>query len=213
VAQRKSFTSSFTPVVLGAALVLLAFVIGVVGRNWNPFASKPFERIGPTVIESVRSLSTLVTVEMVESTTVEKGNDAGWLNWARGDRIFMFAVAKIGAGVDLQKIYESSFEVDEDTGEVYVRLPKPEIVYVSLDNGATQVYDRDTGLFSQGDPRLETEARQAAETILLQQAIDEGILDLAADNAATALSEFLESLGYTSVEVEVIDYPAGGGSG
>lgn len=189
---------------IGAALVLAAFLIGVVGRNWNPFASTPFERIGPTVIESVRDLSTLVTVEMVETTTVEKGNDAGWLNWARGDRIFMFAVARIGAGVDLEKVYEASFDVDEETGAVRVRLPEPEIVYIALDNDATQVYDRDTGIFTKGDPRLETEARQAAETILLQQAIDQGIMERAADNAALALTEFLQGLGYTSVEVEVI---------
>ena len=37
---------------------------------------------------------------MVEYTTIEKGNDFGWLNWARGDRIFLFAVARIGAGVE-----------------------------------------------------------------------------------------------------------------
>ncbi len=142
---------------------------------------------------------------MVEYTTVEKGNDAGWLNWARGDRIFLFAVARIGAGVDFDQVTVEDFEVDEESGRVLIRLPHAEIQFVEVDEGQTQVYDRDTGLFTSGDPQLESDARAVAQEVLLQGALDRGILQIAEDNAKTTLTEFLEGLGYT--EVTFLDPP------
>ncbi len=62
--------------------------------------------------------------------------------------------------------------------------------------------DRSTGLFTKGDPRLETDARQVAEGALLDQALATGIIDDAADNAIEVLTNFLLGLGYTDVRVE-----------
>ncbi|MBW3621342.1 MAG: DUF4230 domain-containing protein, partial [Actinobacteria bacterium] len=61
---------------------------------------------GVTVVESIRELSELTTIEVVEAVTLEKGNDAGILNFLRGDRISLLAVARIGAGVDLGEVEE-----------------------------------------------------------------------------------------------------------
>jgi hypothetical protein len=194
-------------VIIGG-LVLGAFLIGGALGNWNPFGGgTPYENIGPTVVDSVRAISQLATVEMVEYTTIEKGNDRGWLNWAQGDRIFMFAVARIGAGVDLGRMGVESFVVDEETGDVTVRLPTPQILFVEVDNSATQVYDRDTGIFTGGDPRLESDARAAAEDVLVQAALERGILQIAEDNAETALRQFLTGLGYERITFEKVLTP------
>ena len=171
-------------------------------------APEPYENVGPTVVQSIRSLADLTTVEYVEYTVIEKGTDSGILAWARGDSLTLLAVARIGAGVDLSAITADSFDVDPDTGVVTVRLPSPEIQYIAVDNGATQVIDRTTGLFTKGDPRLETDARQVAETVLLQQAESAGILQEAEDNAVTALTNFLLGLGYTQVEIITAEVPA-----
>ena len=184
--------------------VLIAGVFFIVANiaNWGPFkglGGEPYTQVGPTVVESVRDVAKLTTVEMVEYTTVEKGNDFGWLNWARGDRIFLFAVARIGGGVDMEKVTTSNFEVDEETGSVTVELPPAEIMFVEVDNGATQVYDRDTGLFTKGDSQLETEARQVAEEILMRAALDHGILEKAQENAEATIASFLMGVGYTEV--------------
>lgn len=194
--------------VIVGVLVLGAFLVGGALGDWNPFGGgREYENVGPTVVESVRAISQLATVEVVEYTTIEKGNDRGWLNWARGDRIFMFAVARIGAGVDLGRMGTDSFEVDEESGSVTVRLPTPEILFVEVDNEATQVYDRETGLFTSGDPRLESDARAAAEDVLVQAALDRGILQMAEDNAEKALREFLLGLGYERVVFETVLSP------
>lgn len=162
---------------------------------------EPFEDIGPVVVQAVHDLAKLATVELVEYTTIEKGTDSSWLAWARGDTITMLAVARVGAGVDLTRMQVSSFEVDRQTGTVTLELPPAEIIYAALDNDATQVYSREKGLFTKGDPGLETATRLAAEEALVQQALDEGILTTAFDNAATVLTSFLESLGYQDVVI------------
>ncbi|MDJ0924255.1 MAG: DUF4230 domain-containing protein [Acidimicrobiia bacterium] len=184
--------------------VLIAGVFFIVANlaNWGPFkglGGEPYTQVGPTVVESVRDVAKLTTVEMVEYTTVEKGNDFGWLNWARGDRIFLFAVARIGGGVDMERVTTSNFEVDENTGSVTVQLPPAEIIFVEVDSEATQVYDRDTGLFTKGDSQLETEARQIAEEILVKSALEHGILEKAQANARTTIEGLLMGVGYTEV--------------
>ena len=121
---------------------------------------------------------------------------------ARGDRVFLFAVARVGAGVDLEKLAPESFIVDNEAGTVLVRLPAPEVFYSYLDNEATQVLDRDTGLLTKGDAQLESEARREAERLLVNLSLDEGILDQAQENAETTISNFLHGLGYTHVMIE-----------
>lgn len=165
------------------------------------FEPEPFTDIGPVVVSSVQDLGSLTTVEVVEHTIVEQGTDAGWLAWARGDSLRMIAVAKIGAGVDISRLTASDFSVSED-GVVDVTLPAAEVQYVAVDNDATEVLDRDRGLFTKGDPQLEGEARRVAETVLVQGAIDDGLLTKAEDNARVVVTNFLTSLGYNGVNVE-----------
>jgi hypothetical protein len=189
-------------VVIAAVLIAGLFFLGANLAGWSPLkglGGEPYTQVGPTVVDSVRDVAKLTTVEMVEYTTVEKGNDFGWLNWARGDRIFLFAVARIGAGVDMQRVTTSNFDVDEDTGRVTVQLPNAEIIFVEVDNDGTQVYDRDTGLFTKGDSQLESDARQIAEEVLVKAALEHGIMDRAQSNAEETISSFLKGVGYTEV--------------
>ena len=165
------------------------------------FEPEPYEEIGPVVISSLRDLSNLTTVETVQYTIVDKGTDRGWLDWARGDSLQLFAVAKIGAGIDLSRITVRNVSLD-DAGVVEITVPNAEIQYVSVDNEATQILDRETGLFTKGDPRLETDARQVAEEVLVGGALDDGILADAEANARQVLTDFLLGLGYRDVVVE-----------
>ncbi|NND84457.1 MAG: DUF4230 domain-containing protein, partial [Acidimicrobiia bacterium] len=138
---------------------------------------------GPIVIERIRDLAVLTTVEAVGYTTIEKGVEQGWLTWATGDSVSLFAVARIGAGVDLDQIDEGDIVADREAGSVAIRLPRAEVTYVEVDSAATHVYDRDTGLFTKGDPQLESEARRAAEEIIVGEVLADGLLDRAEDEA------------------------------
>lgn len=165
------------------------------------FAPEPYQEIGPVIVTAIWELGELTTVEMVEHTYIEKGTDEGWLQWARGDSVSMFVVAEIGAGVDLTTLTPRDFSVSDD-GVVYLELPRAEVHYAATDNESTVVIDREVGLFTKGDPQLETEARRAAETVLLDQALEAGILEHAEENAVSVLTNFLVSLGYSAAEID-----------
>jgi hypothetical protein len=164
------------------------------------FEPEPYEEIGPVTITAIRDLAQLTTVETVQYTIVEKGTDEGWLAWARGDSLRMFAVARIGAGVDLQDLSVRDVVVGDD-GVVEVNVPAATIQYVDPDEESTQVLERDVGIFTSGDPGLESDVRRIADEVLVDNAIEAGILDRAEDNARTVLTDFLLSLGYADVEV------------
>lgn len=170
----------------------------------NVFEPEPYEEIGPVTITAIRDLAQLTTVETVQYTIVEKGTDEGWLRWARGDSLRMFAVARIGAGVDLGQLTVRDVSVGDD-GVVEIQVPAAVIQYVDPDEEATQVLERDVGFFTSGDPGLESDVRRIADEVLVDNAIDEGILDEAEDNARSVLTDFLLSLGYSDVAVSFDD--------
>jgi hypothetical protein len=191
---------------IGMGIFVTSKIFGFVDSIPTPsdvaaaIAPKPYLEVGPAIVQSVRDMASLTTVEVVEYTIVEKGTDEGWLDWARGDSLRMIAVAEIGAGVDLMGISTASFDVS-DAGVVEITIPRAEIQYVDVDNEATQILDRDLGICATGDPQLESEARRVAETVLLDGAIEKGILDTADENAITVLTNFFTSLGYSDVVV------------
>ncbi len=189
-------------------------VIGVLGTllltggiaTFDPFGTLfdrggQIDRSGPVIVESVRDLSELSTVEVVESTTVEKGQDRGWLDWATGDRIFLFAVARIRAGVDLSALEGNDVTIDEEANAITLRLPAPQVTGVEVDNEQTRVYDRDTGVFTGGDDDLERSARLAAEELMVDAALEDGLLERARDNTELALTELFTSVGYDEVTI------------
>lgn len=192
--------------VVGAAVLVLTLAVGLwVGtqavRGFGLFGDGDHREAGPTVVQGIRELSSLTTVEIIEATTLERGHDAGILDFLRGDRIALLAVAKIGAGIDLSELDEDDVVIDAEARSIELTLPPPQITYVALDNDATRVYDRDRGLLTRGDPQLESEARRAAEDLLRRSALDAGILDAASDAGRTAVEGFLRSLGFEDIRV------------
>jgi hypothetical protein len=101
------------------------------------------------------------------------------------------------AGVDLSKLQPQDLNVQN--GVLYVKLPDPEIFVATLDNQKSYVYNRDTGVLTRGDVNLETTARQAAEEEIKKAALEDGILNLAQQNAESYLYRLFISLGFHDV--------------
>ena len=212
--QRRPLVGLGASIVLGLLILILAIgallfwgirsvadSIPTPGDLVDAVQPQPLEEIGPTVVRSITDLSNLTTVELVEYTIVEKGTDGGFLDWANGDKLQLFAVARIGAGINLGEVTVRSFTLSDD-GVVELTVPSATIQYVAVDNQATQILDRETGLFTKGDPRLETDARRVAEDVLKQAALDEGILLKAEENARQVITNFLLNLGYRGVVID-----------
>jgi Protein of unknown function (DUF4230) len=150
-----------------------------------------------TIIHEVQSLARLETIQYtVEKViTAEAGQEISAFLF--GDRLLFVAHGSVIAGVDLAKMSSNDLELKDNS--LHVRLPDPEVFVATLDNEKSYVYDRKTGLLAQGNPDLETKARQAAEAEILKAALNDGILKLARQNAESYLTRLFNTLGYKDV--------------
>jgi hypothetical protein len=150
-----------------------------------------------TVLEGVQSLSRLETAsyQMEKVITAESGQ--GPLGFLFGDKLLLIAYGEMIAGVDLSYIGPSDLMTTDD-GTVYMRLPPAEVFVATLDNSRTYVYDRRTGVAGM-NMQLESAARQEAERLMLQAAIETGLLEKAEENARNVLRTLLLGLGFEHV--------------
>jgi hypothetical protein len=155
------------------------------------------------VITHVQELGKLETTEFAMRTVVDLENDPSnlWENIFGSDQLLLLAEGEVVAGFDLEQIAEEDIQVDGT--KVIIALPAPEILYSRIDNERTQVYERNTGLFLQPDPTLESRARLLAEESMREWAIERGILDKATVAGRQRLESLLRSLGFTEVIINV----------
>jgi hypothetical protein len=150
-----------------------------------------------TIIHDVRSLARLETIQFSLEKVITAESDYGSLSFLFGDRLIFIAHGDVIAGIDLGKLELADLELRD--GILYVELPEPEVFVTDLDNEKSNVFDRDTGLFTKGDINLESSARRVAEDELEKAALEGGILDLAQQNAEIYLGKLLNNLGYPEV--------------
>ena len=153
-----------------------------------------------TIIHEVRSLARLETIKFSLEKIITAETRQGVFDWLIGDRLIFVAHGEVIAGIDLNKLDPE--DLDVRGGVLYVSLPEAEIFVTALDNEQSYVYDRVTGLFTHGEVNLETEARKAAEREIENSAIEDGILELATQNAESFLDRLFRDLGYPEVIFE-----------
>lgn len=154
------------------------------------------------VITGINAFGRLETIQYTMRDIVRiEDEPAGLLERLSRDRLMLIAEGEVVAGFDLAKVTEEDIIV---TGtSVLIILPPPEILYSRIDNERTFVYERETGLLRRPDPDLETAARRLAEGQLVNWALEREILDKAEGNGVLYLENFLRSLGFTQVRLEV----------
>jgi len=150
-----------------------------------------------TIIHEVRSLARLETIQYSIEKVITPEIGQGTFDFLFGDRLLFVAHGIVIAGIDMEKLGPENMQLEN--GALYVTLPPSEVFIATLDNEKSYVYDRDTGVLTQGDTNLETTARQAAEAEIYKAALEDGILDLAQQNAEYFLEKFFAALGYESV--------------
>ncbi len=198
---------------IAVVMIVVSLVINNINRTLNPLQQAnrelgtqvanllhPTPTIIPdpvTIINEVQSLARLETIRYTVEKVVTAEVNQGVLGPLFGDRLLFVAHGYVIAGIDMSKIKPEDLWL---TGELLnVRLPATEILVATLDNDKSYIYDRETGLFTRGDPTLETQVRLVAEQEILKAATQEDILSQAATNAQTYLRWFFESMGYKSI--------------
>jgi hypothetical protein len=155
---------------------------------------------GPVVVEGIQDLNQLATVRWKESVIVTRESGGTELEQlVSGERVLLVATGEVEAGVNLQDLGRDDVRVNGET--VTIRLPEPEILSVSLDEGETGVYDRDFSLLNfRPDDALVEEARAVAVNKLEEAARGEDIIDQAEQNAENSVRAFVTTLGFEEVE-------------
>ncbi|MDF1513505.1 MAG: DUF4230 domain-containing protein [Anaerolineae bacterium] len=195
------------------ALILVAIVgtwMFVRPRTGSSVSQSPdlldhlFPELTPTIypssasiVHSVQTLSRLETVTYSIEKVITAESGQGPLGFLFGDKLLLIAHGEIIAGIDLGKLGIDDV-VTGDDGTVFMRLPPVEIFVTTLDNSRTQVYDRKTGVVGM-NTQLETSARQEAERLILQSALEDGLEWKAEENARSVMRSFLGGIGFQNV--------------
>jgi hypothetical protein len=159
----------------------------------------------PNVLVAVQDLARLESasfhMERVIDLTDKQSHLFGLIQ--SEDAILLVAVAKVSAGVDLQKLTTADVLVDPVKKSAKITLPAPEVFHAELDNAKTYVHTRRTGALATRQENLETRARQEAERTLVDAALQAGLLARASDNARRAVESVVHALGYEQIDVTV----------
>ena len=157
------------------------------------------------VINHIDGLGRLETAEYAMQTVIDLENEPTnlWQQFFGTDKLMLVAEGEVVAGFDFTKIIDD--DISMTGSRVEINLPAPEILFSRIDNERTQVYERETGLFTSPDPSLEGRARQLAEEALIDWAIERGIFDKAESSGRMQLENLLSSLGFTEIIINVED--------
>ncbi len=147
-----------------------------------------------TYITQVRALARLETIQYSIEKVITAEIGQGTFGFLFGDKLLFVAHGTVIAGIDMSKMNPGDMQLQNNV--LYVKLPPAEVFVATLDNDKSYVYDRETGALTKGDQNLETTARQAAQDEIQKAALDDGILDIAQQNAQTYLAKFFAALGY-----------------
>lgn len=193
-----------------AFLILLAlvavFALGIIigPTTQNLFGLISERQLNATIIlDKVQQLSVLTTARYNFSTVVTSQRDMpAPLQLLYGERLALVAVGHVTAGVDLTALAAGDISLTD--GTLRISLPAAGIQDCFLDESASYVIERDTGLFNRGVADLESTARQYAVDQFKQFALNEGILTTAETQARTAIQQMIglaESENIRTVEV------------
>ncbi|MFQ3610598.1 MAG: DUF4230 domain-containing protein [Fimbriimonadales bacterium] len=154
----------------------------------------------PTVIvNQLQRLNRLETARQITTHTVAVEATNGLPLWLAGERVLLIATAEAVAGIDLSQIQPHHIRVEGK--RVWLELPEPQLLRVMINEGRTQVYDRQRGLFVfQPDREIESRARQQALLEARQAALQGELMSLARQNATEELRRLLNALGFEEVQ-------------
>ena len=154
----------------------------------------------PTVVRQIRQLQRLETVSYTMDKIISGEHTNAYLpKFLAGDRLLLVVHGEVVGGINLASLQPGDVVVQG--GKVSIHLPAAEVFSTRIDNARTKVYSRDTGLFSSPDPDLESEVREDAERQLQQDALQNGILKTAADNARSTISGIVKGFGFYEVDI------------
>lgn len=205
IRQKRSFyrfyKNSFIVVFLAIMMIFIGAIIGI--GTWSHFtATKANEEKG-SFVEQVKQLSSLATAEAYVKAVIEKEDNEIFgkeikMNIPGTKRhILLIVPGTVIAGIDLEKISEDAIEVQEEEKRVTITLPKGELIHApSLHFDDVQTFSVEGVFRSEVDWEEGYELAEEAKQLIEKEAIAQGLLEKAEENAEKVLKEFFSQLGY-----------------
>jgi len=196
-------------VIWGIIVLIIVIIVGIAGclvgsfLPWPIAATPTPTRTIVVNIEQIRQQAELATVQYNLSTDVTAANVPDDLRKYFGvkEEIVLIAYGQVVAGFDLSTLGPDDLWVDGT--RVQLHLPAPKILYSRLDNERTHVVYYKGSWIINRDPNLEGRARQQAESLMVQAALESGILEQAGKYGQLFFSNWFYSMGFTEVRVIV----------
>jgi hypothetical protein len=199
------------PFVIGGIILLIIILIVGVAAGWLGFqiakkATPPTPTPPPppvVSIEEIRQASELATVKYALSTDITSTRVPDDVRQYFGvkEEIVLIAYGEVAAGFDLGELQENDLWTDGT--RVQLHLPAPKILYTRLDNERTHVVYYKKSWLIDHDVNIDGNARQEAERIIEQAALEGEVLQRASQYGQLFFTNWLYSMGFTEVKVVV----------
>jgi hypothetical protein len=182
---------------LAVILLGLGAAAGIFLLRWAQGPGGPRVFTGPALLQQVKTLSELVTVQyVIEKVVVVE--DVKWIAVLGENRVLMVAHGVVKAGLDLNRLQPGDLQLHDQS--ITVKLPPARITEAFLDEKQTRVVERSTGFLRSFDKDLEQTARQNALDEIRRAALAGGILKDADSRARQQLTNLLRQLGFRQVQ-------------
>ncbi len=148
-----------------------------------------------TYITEIRALARLETIRYSVTQVVEynKNQDTAF-PFLFGTKFLVKIHGKVIAGIDMGKVGPEQMRYEGNI--LYVTLPSAEVFSYEMDESKTQAWTIQDGLFVDTDPNAVLEALLTGREVILQAAMEDGILTQAQVNAEAFLLKFFAALGF-----------------
>lgn len=172
-------------------LIVLLILIGlpVLIGNIQTIFNKPPTITAVIVLDRVQALAQLTTVRYNYSSLVTSEREMpGILGALYGERQVMVAVGHVNAGVNLDQL--TAEDITRDGNTITIHLPSPALHDCFLNEQASYIVSRDTGIFARSAPNLDSDARLFAVHQFRDSALEDGILAEVQRQAQAVIEQF-----------------------
>lgn len=154
-------------------------------------------------IEQVKELSSLATSQAFVKAVIEKEDNEIFGKEIKANipgtkrKLLLIIPGTVTAGVDLSNIQNDHLRIDEESKVISMTLPHAEIIQEpSLDFDRVQTFSVE-GIFRQEvDWNEAYDLASEAKSLVKEEAIAQGLLEVAQQNAEKVLKQFYEQMGY-----------------
>ncbi|TFE04205.1 DUF4230 domain-containing protein [Jeotgalibacillus salarius] len=184
-------------------ILFLAIIVGLSIFGYVFIAGDNKEENSETFVEQVRDMNALATSQAFIKTVVEQtdnqlfGQDINVNLPGTQRKLLLIVPGTVLAGVDLEQLTEDDIEVNEEERTISLTLPRASLLQEpSLRMDEVEAFSVEGIFRSNVNWEEGFEIAAEAQTLMEQEAIEQGVLIQAEENAARALTEFFEYAGY-----------------